>query len=795
MIRILMLAALLVASAAHADSSSENISAAPRFAIVIGNEDYVHVGDLANAANDARAMAGFLSAQGFHVIEAYDLDKRGFEALFAQILVEIPADSEILFYFAGHGIQIGRRNYLIPTDADLSSPEDTPFETVTLDHIVEILGARSRLQVVILDSCRNNPFGEAMLLTEIDPELYETGQGFQSMTPPINTLVAFSTSPGFVAFDGEDGNSPYTGALVRIGADQAGDSIGQVLEGVRREVIVKTEGAQVPWESSTLIEPFSFGSDEAPAVLVPEPTPGEELIAAASPELLRAVGSAPVAVAAPEGVIALEGRIDRRLALGLALVQTTRLSGDDTITVAAPKQGALLLFGAETAPYGGQPLDRAALPGLVYVPPMQPQRIGLSSAEDFRQETSLAVQLAAAGDAQDLTVTLTLTPDPCDYHAGDWLDPGGVGLARYPNEIQPEIALAACEAAVAAQPETPRFHYQLGRALQALKRYDEAAAAFQRAADLGHVRAWHALGDLSDLSLRGGTGQGDGGAGEEALAFYAKGVAAGDPYAMHALGKQYLRYGETEQRRAEGFELLSLALELGHSFAMNELGYHFIKEGSPNYQPERGLRYLTESAARGDIYGYHNLGIVYDLGLAGKAPSASDALNWYQLAAAGGHPHAPVAIGRLYFQGRLGAEDLAEAIKWYDRGLERGSAWGGANAAWIIANRAPEGYSLADAALRAAKTMALGDEQAGAAAGDVIGALPAREVDRAAQMLMVALGEEMTVDGLFGRDSRAAATRIFAARGAGTPPEEPVARAVALARLYWQDNPFRVDLY
>ncbi len=789
------------------------VPATERYAIVVGNGDYEKVSDLGNAIHDAKAMASFLRGHGFHVVEAIDVTKKGFEELFQRAVMDIPENAEVLFYYAGHGIQIGRRNYIIPTDADLSNATDTPFETITLDHVVEILGARARLNLVILDSCRNNPFTDAKMLTEIDPTLYEARDGFSAMSAPINTLVAFATSPGFVAYDGTGGNSPYTSALIELGTDGADESIGQVLERVRRAVYEKTGGAQVPWESSTLVEPFRFASGTrgvtiigatsaveptpVPETPVADPTPVPETPTVTAPE--RAVDAASVEVTSGDGrSLALSGPLERRIALGAGLAGALTLAESDTVSLSgAVQDGRLVLdLGDEgVRDYAGEALAPADLPALVFELSPVPRRVS-GKREDYAATGAFEVSIASASGTVALEAAMQLTPDPCDFQAGDWLDPDGTGLARYPNELEPDAAYAACKAAVEAHPENGRFLYQFGRAAQALRRYEEAKPAFEKAAELGHVRALHALGDLADVSVGAEGGGTVGGAGEAALDYYRRGVQAGDPYAFHALGKQYLRYGADDAQRRYGFELLTRALELGHTFSMNELGYYFIRDDSPNYQPERGLRYLQESAARQDIYGFHNLGLVYDRGLAGVNSDPQTAYQWYVKASDGGHPESPANIGRMFFDGEIGgAQDLAEAVKWFDVALARGNASSGANAAWILSQVQPDGYTLADAALRAAKVMALRDPDAAARAGEILAALDTKTVDRATQMILKELGEEITVDGVVGPDTRGTIERLMAGKGLGPVPTDPRDRAVAVARLYWMNNRFRVDLY
>jgi len=223
-----------------------------RYAIVVGNDDYQTVNDLKNAGSDARAMASFLRGHGFRVFERYNLDKRGFEELFSKVLVDVDHDSEVLFYFAGHGMQMGRRNYLMPVDAALKSPYDAPFETVTLDSVLSILAARSRKQLVILDSCRDNPYASAKQMTGLDSRLFESQKGFETVSAPFNSFLAYSTSPGQVALDGEGNNSVFTGAFVKVASATPQNDISKILSDVRREVYAQTNGQQVPWDSSTL---------------------------------------------------------------------------------------------------------------------------------------------------------------------------------------------------------------------------------------------------------------------------------------------------------------------------------------------------------------------------------------------------------------------------------------------------------------------------------------------------------------------------------------------------------------
>ena len=262
-------------------------------------------------------------------------------------------------------------------------------------------------------------------------------------------------------------------------------------------------------------------------------------------------------------------------------------------------------------------------------------------AKDLDQNTSLSdsFQVAVNDTVSDVTVNLEI--DPCDFQAGDHLDPEGVGITRYPNEIEPEIALAACEKAVAQSPENGRFFYQLGRVQLALRDVDGAKQSFETANRLGHTRAIYGLGQVEVAKVAQTAGVNAGRAPDSALDYYAKGVERGDPYAYHSLGRQFLLYPQSGSEMRQGFDLLSRSLELGHTFSMNALGLYFLDENARHYDVDRGLRYLRESAARDDIYGYANMGFVYARGIGGTPQDPQKAFELFEKASDGGHPTAP----------------------------------------------------------------------------------------------------------------------------------------------------------
>jgi TPR repeat protein len=764
-----------------------------RFAIVVGNGDYSHVTDLKNAVADARLVANFMRGQGYVVLDRYDLHKRGFEDLLREALTVIPTDAEVVFYFAGHGLQIGRRNYIVPVDAELTNSHDVAYETVTLDSVVSILGARSRAQVVILDSCRDNPFGDVSATTELDGALYQGRNGFTPMTAPVNTLLAYSTSPGAVALDGSAGNSPFTTAFVDVAGARGDVPASTVLEEVRRQVYAETQGRQVPWESSTLVEPIYFSgkaSRAAAAAMVGAVTGGGET------RSLQVVSTGPLAMpdTAPTSAdeVALTAPLAREIRVGSALRQALGLAPGQGLQIAEPPENGRLALKAEDGwrSIGRGPVTAEELDALIFTP-----SIGQVPAKGHDGNVSDGFKVVAAGAKRG--VRINMKADPCDLAAGDHLDPEGVGFVRYPNELAPDEARLACEAAVANDPGVGRFHYQLGRSLLALRKFDEARAAFDTARELEHTRAYYATGILEAQRPATAGGKAQTKVSDDVLVWYVIGSEKGDPYAYHALGKQLVRHEDSARLRDQGFDLLSRAIELGHTFAMNELGWFYLDKKSTYHDPERGLRHLRESASRDDIYGFNNMGLVHRNGLGGLDKNPEAALAWFRKSSDGGHPNAPANIGRMYNAGEIGGKsDPLNAVKWYDEGLSRGDAWGGANGAWVIAKSKPKGFGTADVAIRAGKAAALRNEGAVKSARNLLARLPEAAVDEATQMILQDLGAAITPDGAFGPASREALVVAAGKVDMAPPPGmNAIDRLVFAAQMYWKAGKFRVDLY
>ena len=219
-----------------------------RLALVIGNSNY-QVSPLANPANDANAMAQALRDSGFEVMQYTNLNKRALEDSLRTFGSKVSRGGVALFFFAGHGLQIKGVNYLVPIGANIQKDTDIEFEAVDAGRVMsELESAGSRLNIVILDACRNNPFARSTR---------SVSRGLAVMNAPSGTVVAYATGPGEVASDGDGKNGLYTQELLR-NLREPNLKIEEVLKRTRISVKDKTNGQQVPWENTSLDGDFYF---------------------------------------------------------------------------------------------------------------------------------------------------------------------------------------------------------------------------------------------------------------------------------------------------------------------------------------------------------------------------------------------------------------------------------------------------------------------------------------------------------------------------------------------------------
>jgi hypothetical protein len=246
-------------------------------ALVIGDSAYAGAGRLANPVNDARAIADVLRGLGFDVELALDVGYLDLTRAVRRFGDRIETAHVALFYYAGHGLQVGGSNFLVPVDAQLANERDVRFETVDLASIIDLMrGSTPRVNLIFLDACRDNPLARNMTRTNQTRQL--SGLGLAPITAS-GMLIAFSTEPGSVSIDGTGDNSPFAAALVQY-MPTPGLEIRQMLTRVRQNVRQATGGRQITWDHSSLEDEFYFAGGPALATAGRDPQP------AADPELV-----------------------------------------------------------------------------------------------------------------------------------------------------------------------------------------------------------------------------------------------------------------------------------------------------------------------------------------------------------------------------------------------------------------------------------------------------------------------------------------------------------------------------
>ncbi len=224
-----------------------------RLALLIGNSDYTHGGSLPNPVNDVRAVKTALEALGFTVMKYENCTQREMKMAMDDFGSRLKNQDVGLFFYAGHGVQVSRYNYLIPVDAKLTNEKKVEYTCVRADRVLaEMEIAGSRTNIVILDACRDNPFERSW-------RRGSEGAGLAFMNAPSGSLIAYSTAPGKTALDGEGRNSPYTSALLEH-INTANITVLEMFQGVRSTVMAKSGGKQIPWESTSLRGNFYFST-------------------------------------------------------------------------------------------------------------------------------------------------------------------------------------------------------------------------------------------------------------------------------------------------------------------------------------------------------------------------------------------------------------------------------------------------------------------------------------------------------------------------------------------------------
>ncbi|MGO7211318.1 caspase family protein [Rhizobium ruizarguesonis] len=643
-----------------------------RVALVIGNSVYKTLPSLPNPANDVEEVASTLRAAGFDVTIGVNVDRIGLEDTVRRFLRSTSNAEAGLIYYSGHGIQVGGQNFLVPVDATLETPYDVETQTMPLDLILNHLKQNSRVQLIFLDACRNNPFNAQKFWMAEKLEPVGATRGLARIDSDLGSLIAFSTEPGQVALDGTGALSPYSESFIKR-ASEPNKEIRQVLTDVRRDVIAMTNGKQVPWENSSLMDSFYF-------IPAPPPPSVESMQQVSVPEG-AATTKLPIAPPHDETGSAL-------------LVTLNQL----------PKTGKLSFDGKPVEQ--GAKMPAAALTGLTYdssgVAAGTVGLIGYTVSDPYGQATQGVVAITVSADAGAKLAQL-------EQEKQVRLADADAYLKTLPRDVSTTIGVGPVEASL---PVVPASVAEMTFKVAALPDKGTLRAG-DRVIGLGHVLE---SADISTLSYEPGIGTENQpfaltlkAANEDlppatvtfkpvldacdtsaAAPLDLQGVTSGklpneiDPDdALTACTNAVKAYPEVarfvyELGRAQlanrdtktAFATIKKAMDAGHVRAISELSALYLVGASVPANAGKSSEIAALGAKKGDPYALYAYGKSLYYGRGAKADQQVG-LRLMLQAADLGHTYAMNELGYIFLNGINVPPDVERGIRFYESGLKR----------------------------------------------------------------------------------------------------------------------------
>lgn len=576
-----------------------------RVALIIGNAHYA-LGTLKNPVNDARSLSATLQQAGFKVQLVEDADRATMQKVIEGMKWMAGPDTTGLVYFAGHGVQFGSADFLLPTDIKIDSPEALADNAVSADWVLsQMYLAGFRFNILVLDACRNSPFGDE--ITGITSGLAPVG-----FSPDVETLVAYSTAPGELAADGEGANSPYAAALISALAFPERD-IFDVFRAVRANVREATEGRQLPWVAGSLEHRFYFHEDRSVATTVGQ-EPERDLTAEEVywDEIAPSRNPADFdqfLVLFPDSARLEEAKERRR-----------NLLTEGVQPIAVPE------LDLPSAPDDSANLAALVTPcDAVAADPDDPARLrpGIPSGV---VNSHLAIRLCAAA--------LAAHPDNARlaFQLGRALD-----IAQDYDTAR-HFYRQAAERNYSAALTNLGFMYRTGRGVA--QDYASARQFYLASAEFGNLRARTNLGKMFE---EGWGVDSDLGA---ARLWYELAASSGWANALDSLGNLYRQGKGVPKDAAEAQRLYLLAADLGQNNAMNNLGVMYRDGIGVLADPRQAVAWFTRAMDHGNTYAPFHLGNLLRDGVLVEADPAR-ALRLFGLAADRGHAEARLSLAEM----------------------------------------------------------------------------------------------------------------------------------------------------
>ncbi|WP_232520751.1 caspase family protein [Rhodobacter sp. CZR27] len=695
-----ILLALFAGVPAFAQEAPLLSGTAPRVAMVIGNSAYSSVPALPNPARDAELIAEKLWQAGFEVIETIDADRETMLADLATFRSRLRPGSEALFYYAGHGVQIGGRNYLLPVSVAPSSVEELKLQSVDAQIFVDVMAqSGARLNLVLLDACRNNPFtsitAEASRVIEtraisiggtreqVSRGLADLSQassgGLAEMTAGgAEALISFATAPGAVAFDGSGRHSPYTDALAR-NIDEPGLEIVDLFRRVRGMVREATAGEQIAWTTSTLESRFYF---RPPQGDLRQTTTGmttdSDTLGGLPPRRVvdrtfwRAIREANRLDAftayvrtMPDGAFVDDARARIRELGGdpeAIVVSDTSLPATRGL-VLAPASAREEIAASLDRPVPALPIGTGSAP--LEVAPRQGAWVHVGEAPRLGELSAGGTGLSAGsvrwmaeGERFDYLPAVGSNGGTDGFRAETLLDGG----TTEPLAAEVEVYVDACDMLAGNPYDSQRV--TAGTRQFILDRNFDAAIAVCEIAVEKHpeiVRFWAQLARSYRAAGRY----------DEALHWQQKAVDAGHVSAMVYLGQMYLDAQAVPRDPARARALFEEAAAKGETAAFTALAWIWRAGVGVPQDHARALDYYRQGAARGNDWAMANIAEFHQKGL-GIPRDPAEAVRWYTAAAKSGELTAQTRLARMYQTGDGIPRDYDEARFWFETAAGRG---------------------------------------------------------------------------------------------------------------------------
>ncbi|TBY13715.1 caspase family protein [Rhizobium laguerreae] len=679
---LLIIAAMLLSiGTVHAAITEES---GRRVALVIGNSVYKTLPSLPNPANDVEEVATTLRAAGFDVTIGVNVDRIGLEDTVRRFLRSTSNAEAGLIYYSGHGIQVGGQNFIVPVDATLETPYDVETQTMPLDLILNHLKQNSRVQLIFLDACRNNPFNAQKFWMAEKLEPVGATRGLARIDSDLGSLIAFSTEPGQVALDGTGALSPYSESFIKR-ASEPNREIRQVLTDVRRDVIAMTDGKQVPWENSSLMDSFYF-------IPAPPPPSVEPMQQVSVPEG-AATTRLPIAPPHDETGSALLVTLNQLPKIGklsfdgkpveqgakMPAAALTALTYDSSDVAA----GTVGLIGYTVSdPYGQATQGVVAITvsadaGAKLAQLEQEKQVRLANADAYLKtlprdvsttigvgpvEASLPVVPASAAE---MTFKVAALPDKGTLRAGDRviglghvLEAADIPALSYEPQIGTEnqpFALTLQAANDDLPPATVTFKPTLDAC-------DSAAAA---PLDLQGVTAGKLPNEIDpSVAVPACT---------EAMKAYPE-VAR----FVYQLGRAQLANRETKT----AFATIKKAMDAGHVRAIDQLSSLYIVGASVPANPAKANEIVQAGAKKNDPYALYTYGKSLFYGRGVKSDT-QQGLKLMLQSADLGHTFAMNELGYIFLNGVNVPADPQRGIRFYEAGLARNDIYSMNNLALV----------------------------------------------------------------------------------------------------------------